>query len=189
MSGLTTAIHEGVAEVSFPKLLVGLIFGYYIPNIILIILSIVFAIQNWNISCDGTMMPLPTWLLVFAIVETVFLIQTTISSYFKESKAGANSLTYGILLSEVFLFVWNIVGAIALFRDSGACEKVAYNIWALTLAILIISWIGMCCFCCCCCLICCGACAEGFTKGLSSSNLRKFEKNPNVVFVTSDTNA
>ena len=47
------------------------------------------------------------------------------------------------LFTGLFMFAWNIVGAVALFRDAPQCLDEAYSLWAMCLAVLIIQWIGM----------------------------------------------
>jgi hypothetical protein len=38
---------------------------------------------------------------------------------------------------------WNIVGAVALFRDGMDCQSLAYPLWAMALACLIVTWANM----------------------------------------------
>jgi hypothetical protein len=82
-----------------------------------------------------------TWLLTYGIVVlcsaavqivTIILIEKLFILYILVT-----------LLVGMFMFAWNIVGAVALFRDSPACANEAYPLWAMCLAVLIIQWIGM----------------------------------------------
>ena len=120
-----------------------------IPELVIIILAIVFGTEYWNNNCGGTMMPLPIWLVVLGSVATVALVVSGITIFFKDDEYGLHVLGSSLFTFGVFLIIWNIVGAVALFRDSSECKKVAKPLWNVVLAILIIQWILMCIYCCC----------------------------------------
>jgi formate/nitrite transporter FocA (FNT family) len=63
----------------------------------------------------------------------------------------------------VFIVIWIIVGSAWLFTDS-TCNEKFYSLWAMTLAVLIVNYIGLGLIC------CCGFCAGCmvFIKGRPS---------------------
>jgi hypothetical protein len=140
------------------------------PTTALIIASYVILALNWDAACDGTMMPLPVWLLVFAIFETLYLIKSAVSAYYRKTDTGSKTLSYGAGINQLFMIIWNIIGAVALFRDSDDCQTALYPLWAMVLAVLIIQWIVMGCFTCLICCACCAGCAGGLGGKKSSGN-------------------
>lgn len=121
------------------------------PAVALGIASLVIADQNPDINCDGSMMPLPLWLNVFGgislgmcgflIVALLLLICGTRVGFYAYLGIG--------VLYQLFMVAWNVVGAVALFRDSSDCQEAVHPIWAMTLSVLIIQWIGFFFSCCC----------------------------------------
>merc|ERR1711991_126475 len=90
--------------------------------------------------------PLPTWHMVYGIVVLVTAaIQIVCIILINKAKILFILVT---LVVGLFMFAWNIVGAVSLFRDSGECKDTNYSLWAMTLAVLIIQWIGMLVNCC-----------------------------------------
>ena len=53
------------------------------PTTALIVASLVIAIINWQSNCGGKMMPLPIWLLVYAIVQFLYLSNSGVAVYFR----------------------------------------------------------------------------------------------------------
>lgn len=128
-----------------------------IPNLGISIASFVIAGQSTNITCDGTMMPLTPWLYVNAaiimsyIVTTLLLLTFAVILCFTIDKKHIDivvNTTRKIqftmtALYTLFSLAWNIVGAVALFRDSYACLKHAHSLWAMVLANLVFQWVFM----------------------------------------------
>lgn len=140
---LTMSYQKLVEETSKLKLFILWLVLYAVPDIPLIVLSILFSIRDWNLSCDGTMMPLPIWLVVNASVCGFVLLITFTTIFFKDWEFGSTVLINTLATSGFFILAWNVVGAVALFRDSKDCKEEATNIWILVLAILIIQWVVM----------------------------------------------
>ncbi len=126
------------------------IFGVGIP-LAFSIASLVIGSQNMAATCDaGSFMLLSNWLIVYGSVNLVgtLVALTIVIMIALESPWGAiGSIVYLVLLS-FFNLAWNIVGAVALFRDGMNCQTLSYSLWAMTLAVLIIQWIGMLASCC-----------------------------------------
>lgn len=87
-----------------------------------------------------------TWLLTYGIVVLCTAAVQIISIVLIEKLFALYIVV--TLLVGLFMFAWNIVGAVALFRDSPTCQRWAYDLWAMCLAVLIIQWVGMLFSCC-----------------------------------------
>lgn len=124
-----------------------------LPTFSICLASCVILSLYWNAACDGSMMPLPVWLLVFFIFESLYLVKSAVSAYNRQKRSAAMVYACGVVGNQVFLIIWNIVGAVALFRDAPECQYALYSLWAMVLAILCLQWISMgchlCLFCCC----------------------------------------
>lgn len=109
------------------------------------IASIVIGSQYMSgVTCDAnSFIRLSTWLITYGSVNlagaiaAVFVVIAILNEI-----APVASIIYLVLLG-LFNFAWNIVGAVALFRDSPACQSLSYSLWAMVLAVLIVQWIGM----------------------------------------------
>ena len=113
------------------------------------IASVVIGAQNMATTCDhmvpSAFMSLSTWLIVYGSVSLAFVVLALLSIVLLVVQSDA---FYGVYLGTnipggLFMLAWNIVGAVALFRDSAACQTLTYPIWAMTLAVLIFQWVGM----------------------------------------------
>jgi hypothetical protein len=134
-----------------------MLFIGFIPNFGISVASFVIAGQSTNVTCDGTMMPLTTWLYVnaavtmtFATVVIIIMMLLIIFLFKLDGDALIETVAsitlfffFGTLCFTLFLLAWNIVGAVALFRDSSACLNANKPLWAMTLAALIFQWISM----------------------------------------------
>lgn len=131
-------------------IIIVLIIAVILPTIVVSIVSLVIAKNHENTPCDGAMMPLPIWLRVYGgcgLAMSIALILAVVL-LFCDNPAGLYMYAVVYILMAVFMFAWNIVGAVALFRDSNNCLKTDNPLWAMTLAVLIIQWIGMIVTCC-----------------------------------------
>lgn len=121
------------------------------PAIALGIAALVIADQNPDITCDGTMMPLPLWLNVFggtALGLSGFLVLALVLLTCGTA-IGLYAYIGIAVLYQLFMIAWNVVGAVALFRDSSDCQEAVHPIWAMTISVLIIQWVGFLFSCCC----------------------------------------
>lgn len=115
------------------------------------IASLVIGTQYMTSLCDvNSFIRLSTWLIVYgsvnlAAVCCAILVVIMLAIEHDSTIIVNYSYTIGFGL---FGLAWNIVGAVALFRDSAGCQTAAYSMWAMTLAVLIIQWIGMFVSCC-----------------------------------------
>jgi hypothetical protein len=85
--------------------------------------------------------PLWIWVQVYGITALCFgavLVVAILAINSAKRLFVACSLLFGC-----FNVAWNIVGAVALFRDGMDCQTLAYPLWAMTLACLIVTWANM----------------------------------------------
>jgi hypothetical protein len=136
-----------------------------IPNLGLSIASFIIAGQNTNfpqgsnVTCDG-LISLPTWLFVNAAVlmslsvvifVVIALLLITFLTLLKteNTKVAAimSVLTIfhigTILIYSCFLIAWNVIGSIALFRDSMDCFHKGLPVTSMVLASLIFQWLSL----------------------------------------------
>jgi hypothetical protein len=111
--------------------------------------SVYIGSQNMNTTCDKTLssyfLSLSTWLIVNGSVSLFYAVLSiaTLVLWITEHDSY-QGLYYGSGLPiGLFMFAWNIVGAVILFRDAYPCQTQAYSLWAMTLADLIIQWVGL----------------------------------------------
>ena len=112
------------------------------------IASLVIGSQNMGTTCDHSatsFLSLSTWLIVYGSLTLVFVVMTAVAITLLITGSAGFFVTYGVtaILGGLFMFAWNIVGAVSLFRDSPTCQTFAYSMWAMTLAVLIFQWVGM----------------------------------------------
>ncbi len=111
------------------------------------IASLVIGINNIDATCDKIIsswfMPLSTWLIVYGSVNLPFVVCNAAVIYFmiQEVKGYMKHYKWYQSIGGLFIFAWNIVGAVALFRDAHLCQSGAYSMWAMVLAVLITQWI------------------------------------------------
>lgn len=146
-----------IAGLIFTMMVIG-----FIPNFAMSVASFVIAGQSTNITCDGSMMPLPIWLnvnaavtMAFCTIIIIFIIALLVSVFKLMENDSDDEMVVGIIASFMlifyvtiviftfFLLAWNIVGAVSLFRDSMDCLNQAKPLWAMVLACLIFQWISM----------------------------------------------
>lgn len=115
------------------------------------IAAIVIGSQYMNVLCDiNSFIRLSTWLIVYGSVNlfgAFCALGVVLTLVAENGYAMVGNIVYLIVLG-LFNLAWNIVGAVALFRDSMSCQTYSYSLWAMTLAILIVQWIGMLTSCC-----------------------------------------
>ncbi|OMJ81093.1 hypothetical protein SteCoe_18505 [Stentor coeruleus] len=119
------------------------------------IIAIGVILNGSDKNCEN---PIREWLIVWIVVSSAGWIVMTIERILGASE-NANKQVLKILRSVIgiwgtFSISWMIVGSIWLYNDD-ICKDHFYDMWALTLAILIISYIGIgcCLFACCCAMI------------------------------------
>ena len=92
------------------------------------------------------LIPLSTWLFAYGGVQLFLVLIGVLALVMFIFEHIAAFILWIILMvvGGLFMFAWNIVGAVSLFRDANTCMDQAYPLWAMTLAVLIVQWIGMC---------------------------------------------
>lgn len=122
------------------------------PSTALIIAAFCILGIYWDEPC-GNKMSLQVWLLVYAIVASVYLLQSALAVYHRKTRFGAVTYVYSASVYWLFTIIWNIYGAVDLFGSD--CQTILYPIYAMTLTILILQWIVFSCYACMCCCLCC----------------------------------
>jgi hypothetical protein len=153
--------HKRIQEMAPLHFWLSYLLGIAAPNLALIIASFTILAINWGSTCGIPLISLPVWLLVFAIVETLYLIESAVGAYYRAEDHGPKALTYGLIVHMIFLIIWNIIGACAFYDDSAGCQTNVYSLWAMTFAVLCLQWIIMGCWVCICCCWCCKICLGG----------------------------
>ena len=110
----------------------------------LAIASCVILVNNWNADCDAVWLSLSAWLLVYFILQILYLVVGCICGFYRTTRIGSMAIIYSIIVKHSLLIIWCIIGAIALFGYSSECQTVAYSLWAMTLSVLIIELILIC---------------------------------------------
>ena len=92
-----------------------------------------------NTLCDaGALVTLTDWMIASASVNIAYVLfgnlLLSIALNNPNSKPHKKALLTGGLIFLVWNIVWNIVGCISFFRDSGLCEVFERELW-------IVSWI------------------------------------------------
>ena len=121
------------------------------PTLAVSIAGFVIGGRHLDATCDDTaVMQLSTWLFVYGGVGLGMVVCIIIALIMLiMGAAWAFVVLIATLIPcQLFMLAWNIVGAVSLFKDSGACQTQAYDLWAMTLAVLIIQWIGFFITCC-----------------------------------------
>ncbi len=130
---------------------VALLIIFILPTLAVSIASFVVAAQNMDATCDSTMVSLPVWLHVNGAVSlAVALFMICTFGAFMATLQWGVLIPFGVVavLYSLFNFAWNVVGAVALFRDSMDCLEQTTPLWAMTLAVLILQWLTMISTCC-----------------------------------------
>ena len=114
-----------------------------LPTFSLTLVSYIILGENWDATCGTSWIPLQIWLLFYAILQTIYFVESIIAGFRRTTISGSKIIVYGTIVKHSLLFIWNIVGAVALFRDSGACETLAHSLFTMVLSVLCVQWILM----------------------------------------------
>ena len=124
-----------------------LIATYAIPQIVMAVISFIYAAIFKTSWCDDhSFMALPTWLFVngsVALIGVICIIICAIVMIWTMHPASAAPFVGIIILFSCFNLAWNIIGAVALFRDSMDCLHAAKPLWIVVLVNLILQWIAI----------------------------------------------
>lgn len=130
-----------------------LVIVFILPQTGLSIADFVIGAQHKDATCDvGAVVSLSTWLfitgsigLAFVIVLVITFIIVVVLGFTKPELLPFPLVPLVILIIVFSLFnlAWNIVGAVALFRDSMECLNSTKSLWGLTLANLILQWLSI----------------------------------------------
>lgn len=113
---------------------------YYIINaatLCFILTAYIIASIHFYDICNGNMMSLGVWLLVFALIETLYLVGLIIFDCCVHMENKKKIKLIGIYINCLFLLIWGIVGVIDLFGYSSACFAGQFSLWSGTLAVII----------------------------------------------------
>ena len=141
------------------NLIVGvLLFLITLPTLGVSIASYVIASENWDETCAGGFMRAQTWLVVNSTISLAYVIGGLVMCYlyYKLNKVDFfGYLMVGTVIIVPIKLIWNIIGAVVLFKNSSSCAEEADSLWSMALAVLVIQWVIMgisILFCGCCCL-------------------------------------
>ena len=120
-----------------------------LPSFCLSFASIYIGIINLNTSCDtadGNIVRLSTWLFVNSgtALATAFIYIFLLLMFFcKEQYKYLIFCLIVYVLNWFFVIIWNVLGAVELFKDSFSCKDQAGNLWIMVLISLIFQWVGI----------------------------------------------
>jgi hypothetical protein len=134
-------------------------------------IAIGIILQNSSKNCDTPIRYSlhSTWLIVWVVTQAFVYILGSIYDSFRAAKllniVVAVIITILILLTFLFDLAWIVVGSVWLYtsNDCKDCEKYLdfYDMWALTLAILIVSYVTAGILLCACCFVSIVVCIYG----------------------------
>jgi len=98
-----------------------------------------------NVTCGiHGVPPLPTWVLGAGYGYTVIgACNTVLAVILFFTVVGIPLLLIVALFGGLFSFIWQIMGAVTLFRENMGCEELIYPLWAVSMGAII----SMFCFC------------------------------------------
>ena len=120
-----------------------------IPTLFLAVASFVIGGNNTNTQCDDNghdIIRLSTWLFVNSSVAllSIILYSLMIILFFAKEQYKYLVITIIIyVLNCIFVIVWNIIGAIELFKNASSCQSQAGNLWTIVLVSLIFQWVNL----------------------------------------------
>lgn len=126
---------------------------FILPQVGISVADFIIGAQNKDATCDdGALVKLSTWLFVNGAIGLFFALMMVVMFVIIIAVAITNPkfivaplvpLIIMILVFSSFSLAWNIVGAVALFRDSTECLNKTTPLWAMVLANLILQWLAM----------------------------------------------
>jgi len=122
-----------------------------LPNIIIGGLSIGYGGTNFNIDCDDeAILSLPLWLIIAGSIQIIFSIIRIYAQYRyledldpETRKPIHKKITYMGFGYSSILIIWNIWGAVSLFKYGTNCRYNEESIWIMVLVELIFQWLSM----------------------------------------------
>jgi len=122
---------------------------FIIPSIVLAIASFIIGAHNTNTHCDDNgqdIIRLSTWLFTnsgVAITSIILYILLTILFFVKEQYKYLVTIVIIYVTNCAFVIIWNIIGAIELFKNASSCQSKASNLWTAVLVSLIFQWVNL----------------------------------------------
>lgn len=115
------------------------------PLLAFAIVALVLGKVHSDTTCDlDAVISLSGWLVVYGATGIAFVgAFVMLAGTFYITNGISLILLFGFLfLYNLFSIAWNIIGAVALFRDGMDCRDENSVLWNMTLAVLILQWIG-----------------------------------------------
>lgn len=122
---------------------------FVIPTIFLAVSSFIIGANNTNTQCDDNgkdIIRLSSWLFTNSTVAVISMIlyMILIMLFFAKEQYKFLVVTIAIyILNCIFVIVWNIIGAIELFKNASACQSQAGNLWTMVLISLVFQWVNL----------------------------------------------
>lgn len=110
----------------------------FIPLISFILSSLIILIETWSSEWVPEWLPLQIWLLVFFLLETLYLIKCIIVTFYRTTEIGSKVIFYGVLIHQGLLLIWTIIGAIASFKYIEFPEE--RPLYIIVLSIICVQW-------------------------------------------------
>ena len=119
-----------------------------LPNFAVSIAGFVIAGIHWDGTCSDTaVVKLPIWLVVSGSISTGCLLVMVVGMIIGMMTEYTGVIYFTMFwlkfISGMFLVAWNILGALSLFMDSMNCRNSDFSLWAVTIATLVIQWVGI----------------------------------------------
>ena len=120
-----------------------------IPSIILSISSIYIGYMNDQTVCDNEkddIIRLSTWLFVNSGMSlTVLIVYISVLCLYawKEQYLFLILFILIYIFNWIFIIIWNIIGAIELFKNAPQCRSEAPALWIIALISVVFQWVSM----------------------------------------------
>lgn len=120
-----------------------------LPSTILSIFSIYIGYENRETTCDNEkddIIRLSTWLFINSGVSLSVLISYIVILslfYWKEQYLFLILAIFAYIFNWIFVIVWNIIGAIELFKNAPQCRSEAPALWIIALMSVVFQWVSM----------------------------------------------
>lgn len=117
------------------------LFYIIIPIINFTFTSIFFLVWNWNVICDESVISLSSWLLVFIMIETIYLITVILSAHYHKFGNRIGIRNVGFIIILFLILICKIIGTIIFFHDLKGHQPISYKLWSIAISFLFFQWI------------------------------------------------
>lgn len=113
---------------------------YYIINAILacfVLTAYIIGGIYFFEACNGSIISLGAWLIIFAILETLYLIGIIILVCCLPTGNKTKIKIIGVYINCLLLLIWAIVGLFDIFWHAFPCITGAFTLWSGSLVMVI----------------------------------------------------